>query len=123
MKAVYCTACGDIRGLGPAHTPVSCRCGRSHGRWVDPQRGIAIFCETTPEGEYSTAGHCRLLGIHNDALAAHPRYHSWQIADGYLFQKYETMILNIPPGGSSDTRLTGVEEVFGDNQFVPVGER
>lgn len=114
MKCVYCRACGDIRGLGPACAPVSCRCGRSHGRWVEPDRGIAIFCETTPDGEYSTAGHCRLIGIHNDALAIPPRYHSWQIADGYQFKMHETMIIQIAPGQSSDTRLTCVEEVFGD---------
>lgn len=105
MKLLYCLKCGDMRALDPKCAPVSCRCGTCHARWTDPRRGLAIYSED----EY---GYCRMLGIHNGVLGQRPMYQAWRDADGYLFQREESMIINTRPGYSSDTRLTGREEVY-----------
>lgn len=113
MKALYCVACGDIRALDPSCGPVSCRCGRSHGRWVNPYFGIAVFCETSPEGgEADSPGSCRFLGMHNEVLGDKPNYQAWENADGYLFKVKQSVIVNCRPGNSTDTRMTDHREVF-----------
>lgn len=61
-KALFCANCGDIRGLPPTTAPLpysQCCCGRVRGRWVDPQRGTALFNETLdpiPAFELETLG-------------------------------------------------------------------
>lgn len=112
MKAVYCLSCGDFKALQTE--PVSCKCRRCHGRWTDPELGLAIFCETDPEGNEPSdlPGRLRMLGIHNAALGVVPDYLAWEQADGYIFKQRKSMIINIKPGYSKDTRWTNKAEVF-----------
>jgi hypothetical protein len=55
---------------------------------------------------------CRVLGIINDVLEARPRYDGWKYADGFLFKTEETNILNIAPGGSTDTSRCATLQEF-----------
>ncbi len=71
MKALACGYCGDIRALGHAGLYesitawVSCACGMTRARWIDPYAGTAEFkvppLRTTPFK-------CFLLGLNNRVL-------------------------------------------------------
>lgn len=70
MKALACGYCGDIRALGHAESPlldtdpVSCSCGKTQGRWIDPSRGTAEFL--VPPG--NPPFRCFILGLNNQLL-------------------------------------------------------
>jgi hypothetical protein len=111
MKALFCAACGDIRGL--RYSPVSCECGRVAAVWVDAERGTAIFTEASCyEAQPVTAW---LLGIHNallrgamdrDAREPSPlEYRAWQQSEGYIFKNVESLIARVRPGRTSDVEF------------------
>jgi hypothetical protein len=130
MKALYCSACGAIIGL-PQDTQVwGCRCKRVYARWIDPERGICQFAEFAEPFIVAHGGeplsldepeHAWLLGIHNailqGAFRREPRgpnyleYRSWQDADGTLFKTYESMIVRVRPGGTSDSTFVSMDEL------------
>lgn len=126
MKAIYCGACGDFVALQDEVR--SCKCRTVHGRWYDGAKGQALVAETeryfdqvkrdlAKEGAEPECAW--ILGIDNALLhGAHsdpPRgpnyleYRDWQNAHGTLFKTYETLILRVRPGESSDTRFVSVE--------------
>lgn len=68
VKALACGYCGDIRALGHGEGGlrgwVSCGCGMTQARWVDPYRGTAEF-KVPP---LPTPFRCFLLGLNNHVL-------------------------------------------------------
>lgn len=134
MKALYCSACGAIIGLPQDTTVWGCRCRRVYARWVDPDRGTCMFTEfveplpddakrSDPSPPTRDEPECAwLLGIDNAILrgawAKPPRgpsyleYRDWMNAEGTLFKTYESVIIRVRPGESSDSRFVTADELF-----------
>lgn len=115
MKALACGGCGDIRALGHAGGPcdwVSCSCGLTVARWVDPQRGMAEFRD--PGAGLRT--YCFLLGLNNRVLSPALAGQLSEFADfrtahkeatrapGYIFDSSRAgcWAVIVPAGSTSD---------------------
>jgi hypothetical protein len=111
VKALVCGECMDIRALNPGpEVPVTCRCGKSAGWWIDPQRGVARFWRSSP------GVRTFFLGMHNhfvvrmlqepasDAVARE-MHEMVTDAPGYQFDKAHKGCWAVlqRPGYSSDT--------------------
>lgn len=110
---MFCSRCFDFRALSPEQMDkrwaiVACQCGTVEGRWTDPMRGLAIFREDGRD----RPRHAWLIGIHNEFLLTEdPRlaHRVWDTAEGYLFKSYESPVIKVRPGQSSDTRFVSME--------------
>lgn len=93
MKLLYCTRCGDIRGLLERWT--RCECGLCAARWVDPNTGKAEVL--TADRDFP-----RIIGLNNRFLLGaskapaektwegkfHQELHASAVeAPGYIFDK------------------------------------
>jgi hypothetical protein len=130
MKALYCAACGSIIGLPQDDKIWGCRCNRVYARWVDPKRGTCMFAETAdpvnaladdPPVSLAAPLYAWLLGINNAILrgaqAKEPRgpsyleYRDWMNAEGTLFKTYESVIIRVRPGETSDSQFVSMERL------------
>lgn len=105
MKALYCSACGDIRGLRSDQI-VQCACGRCSGGWDEPYQGLAWFYCDDPDLLWG-------IGLHNGFLSEPNLVKAhlvWQDAVGYAFLTYGSPVVKFKPGQTRDTRWASNRE-------------
>jgi hypothetical protein len=110
MKLMFCKLCATL--VVPDENPLihnSCKCGENVCWWDEPTSGK--FAVWSKQGYDSV----RIIGIHNGVFRAqylNKPFVKELIAksDGYLFKEVESLIINIVPGESSDTRFANLNE-------------
>lgn len=112
MKLLMCELCGDI--IAPhrkAREPRLCTCQAHAVWWEDPIRGDLRVCALGSVNGWPHVAQAWVLGITNSFLGYPKRLDKDAIAqivashdDYYLFKKWESCIIRIRPGETSDTR-------------------
>ncbi len=107
MKLLFCLQCTDIIAPLPTpNVPRYCQCGEHAVWWIDPVKGVLRVWS-----KHGARDKAFVLGLHNRFLTmaenADPKVSIKVLLEEtpayYLFKTWDSPIVRIRPGGSSDT--------------------